>query len=126
VKIEIDIETKGRNKIDSYTIGSITIADTTYNSSLIVSADEIFIDWPPKSYHQLKPEHLEQVISLKPEIVLLGTGRVLSFPANEIIAPLITHHIGYEVMDTGAACRSYNFLMGEGRIVVAALFMIDG
>jgi len=68
---------------------------------------------------------MEQIMSLDPEIVILGTGRELHFPAESITRPLAENNIGLEIMDTGAACRSYNFLVGEGRRVVAALLMIE-
>jgi uncharacterized protein len=57
--------------------------------------------------------------------VILGTGRRQRFPRTELLAPLVKARIGWEVMDTGAACRTYNILLGEGRNVAAALLMIE-
>ena len=56
--------------------------------------------------------------------MLLGTGSRLHFPPAAVLMPLIAAQIGYEVMDTGAACRTFNVLAGEGRRVVAALLLI--
>ncbi|MBI2994889.1 MAG: hypothetical protein HYY48_12055 [Gammaproteobacteria bacterium] len=56
---------------------------------------------------------------------LIGTGRGLLFPAASLLAPLASKRIGFEIMDTGAACRAYNFLLGEGRQVAAGLLMIE-
>ena len=58
---------------------------------------------------------------MRPEIVLLGTGAAFSFPEPRKLASLHQAGIGVEVMDTAAACRTYNILMAEGRNVVAAL-----
>ena len=58
-------------------------------------------------------------------MVLLGTGGRLRFPPSAVLAPLIAAQIGYEVMDTGAACRTFNLLAGEGRRVLAALLLIE-
>lgn len=69
--------------------------------------------------------NVKTLISLSPELVLFGTGARLSFPDREILWPLQQKGIGVEVMDTGAACRTYNILVSEGRNVAAALLMID-
>jgi uncharacterized protein len=62
---------------------------------------------------------------LRPEVVILGTGVKLRFPPPSLTRALVEANIGLEVMDTGAACRTYNILMGDGRRVVAALLMIE-
>ena len=63
------------------------------------------------------------MVELAPEIVLLGTGAQFRFPEPALLAPLYKAGIGVEVMDTPAACRTYNILLGEGRNVVAALLV---
>jgi uncharacterized protein len=62
---------------------------------------------------------------MSPEIVLIGTGKTLQFPDHAVNAILLEQNIGVEIMDTGAACRAYNFLAGEGRLVIAALLRIE-
>lgn len=125
MKIEIDINTDGNHKIDAYTVGSISVDNTTYSTSLVISSQAIIDDWSPERFSDLKAEHIELLLPLAPELVILGTGSEICFPTTEIIAPLISRQIGIEIMDTGAACRSFNFLTGEGRQVVAALFMLE-
>ncbi|MBT7950635.1 MAG: Xcc1710-like domain-containing protein [Gammaproteobacteria bacterium] len=125
MKIELDSFVGVSNKIDAYNIGQVTIAGNIYQSSLLISHDTIVSDWSPQSFSELATSHLEQIIALGPEIVLLGTGKNLIFPSDSVIAPITEQNIGFEVMDTGAACRSYNFLINEGRPVVAALMMIE-
>ena len=63
-------------------------------------------------------------MSLKPEVVLLGSGARFIWPETAALAPLMQAGIVYEVMDTAAACRTYNILMSDGRRVAAALLMI--
>ena len=70
------------------------------------------------------PATMASALALQPEILLIGTGRRLVFPAHSLYAELFRKGIGLEVMDTTAACRTYNILLSEGREVVAALFMI--
>ena len=125
MKIDLDRNTEGVNTIHSYTAGSVVIAETTYNSSLILSSDTIIDDWSPENIFQLNQNDLDQILELDPELVLLGTGARLHFPEHAITMAFYSRNIGIEVMDTGAACRAFNFLAAEGRKVVAALFMID-
>lgn len=125
MKIDVVGDSGGFNIVNAYSKGSVVIGDIAYRSSLILSATEIIDDWPPRTFNELQSDHLEQVINLSPEIILLGTGTRIYFPDDEILSPITSNRIGFEIMDTGAACRSYNFLVAEGRDVIAALFMID-
>ena len=124
MKIELDNSADTRNKINAYSREQVTIANKIYNSSLLLSPDTVISDWPPQHFDELNTPHIEQILTLRPEIVLLGTGSSLIFPPEQLLQPLTERFIGIEIMDTGAACRSYNFLTGEGRHVVAALLMI--
>jgi uncharacterized protein len=124
MKIELDNSADTNNKINAYARDQVTIANKTYSSSLLLSLDTVISDWPPQHFSELETSHIEQILTLSPEIVLLGTGSSLIFPSEQLLQPLTGRSIGIEIMDTGAACRSYNFLTGEGRHVVAALLMI--
>jgi uncharacterized protein len=114
----------GQNLIHAYAPGAITINDTVYSRSLIVTAEKIIDDWKPQSLDALKPDHFAVLTKLELEIVVLGTGATLRFPSPGITAPLIKSSIGLEVMDTAAACRTYDILLSENRRVAAALLMI--
>lgn len=124
--MRIQLETGGNaNLIRTYAPGRIIINQDTYSASLVVLPDRVIPDWPPQSLPELAPLHIEALTGLGVEVILLGTGRRLHFPRAELLAPLAAAGIGWEIMDTGAACRTYNILMGEGRKVAAALFMIE-
>jgi len=114
----------GQNQIKAYGPGEITINDGVYSRSLIVTSDRIIDDWEPQSLDELRPDHLAVLTDLELEIVVLGTGATLHFPSPDITAPLIETAIGLEVMDTAAACRTYDILLSENRRVAAALLMI--
>ena len=96
----------------------------TLRHSLIVLPDFLVTDWPPQRYEDLAPGHFDLLAGLAPEVVLLGTGGRLRHPHPGLLAALINRGIGVEVMDTGSACRTYNFLMADRRRVAAALLMI--
>ena len=68
--------------------------------------------------------HIDALLELDPQVILLGTGARQIFPAMALLARGLARSIGIEVMDTGAACRTYNILMAEGRQVVAGLLPI--
>ena len=86
-----------------------------------MSGDRLIADWPIASVTELTADHSAAILDLKPEIVLLGTGRTFTFPDRAKLAPLYGAGLGVEIMDTPAACRTYNILLAEGRNVVAAL-----
>lgn len=124
-----------RYTILSYAPGRITVklpaADRTapagqeiLTQSLIISPGQLLRGWPPQSFAELRAEHFERLIEFNPEVVLFGSGAQLTFPPASALAPLIRQGIGVEVMSTGAACRTYNLLMADGRRVAAALLMI--
>ena len=124
--MKIQLETgAGRNIIRAYGPGQVTINREVYTASLIVTPDHIIQDWPPRTFTELSGAHFEAITNLDPEVVILGTGHCQHFPTPDTVQILDRANIGLEVMDTGAACRTYNILMSEGRRVAAALLMIE-
>lgn len=105
--------------------GYVMVNTERITRSVLVAPEHLVRDWRPLSFDALRKEDFEIISELNPEVVLLGTGRQLRFPAADLIAPLRSKNIGLEVMDTAAACRSYAVLMSEGRLVIAALLMIE-
>ncbi|MCO6411129.1 MAG: Mth938-like domain-containing protein [Thiogranum sp.] len=109
--------------VRAYSDGEVTVGARSYRRSIILSADRLVDDWRPQEHHELTAEDLEPVVAMQPEIVLLGTGRALRFPAPRLTVGLLQAGIGVEVMDTAAACRTFNILLAEDRNVVAALLL---
>ena len=114
---------EGRNQITSCGTDFVAVNGTRHSRSLLVMPLELIADWPPSHAQSLTAAHLDAVLALQPEVVLLGTGARLLFPPADVLRPMIEGGIGYEVMDTSAACRTYNILMAEGRRVLAALII---
>jgi len=123
LKIERE-QAEGKNLFTGYGEGWVAVNKTRYVASLVVSGDHLVADWPLTSVAEISADHLAAILELKPEIVLLGTGRAFTFPDRARLAPLYNAGLGVEIMDTPAACRTYNILMGEARNVVAALIVI--
>ena len=113
----------GRNAFSGYGDGYVEVNRRRHQASLVVSGEALVTDWPVVDVEALAADHMAAILALKPEVVLLGTGSKLRFPSPALLAPLYKAGIGVEVMDTPAACRTYNILQGEGRNVVAALIV---
>ncbi len=109
--------------IRSYQAGVININDQSYRSSLIVSRQKLFTDWAINSLETLDDTTLAPLIALEPEIIILGGGDNLCFPESGQLANIINLNIGYEIMTTAAACRTFNVLCSENRNVVAGLII---
>lgn len=110
-------------RIRSYEPGRVRINDDVFEHSVIVAPDRLVPDWAPQSLAELEEQHLQAILELDPEVVILGTGAVQQFPARAILQHILRAGIGVEVMESGAACRTYNVLMAEDRRVAAALFL---
>ena len=122
--MKFTLESSSRvNLVRAYSRAELRIGEVQVHSSCIVSADRLLTDWPPTRFEALRPEHLHAIFELKPEVVLLGTGERQRFPPADIRAAFVTRGVGLEVMDLGAACRTYNILVQEERQAVAALFL---
>ena len=93
--------------------------------SISIRTDGTINSWQPKTNSDFRPEHFHAFTDKTPEIVLVGTGKSLKFPPQDCLAVLQQQNIGYEVMDTAAACRTFNVLVAEGRDVVLAVLMIE-
>jgi len=115
---------EGPGALDAVGPDATRIRQEVLNHSAVVTPLRLVRDWPPQHFDELRSDHLAVLVELEPEIVLLGSGAELRWPSTEIVAPLLAAGIGFEVMNTAAACRTYNILMGDGRKVAAALLMI--
>lgn len=108
--------------IKAYNVGSVQVNDETYTHNLIVMP-ELLTPWQASSFETLTAADFEVITECKPELVLLGTGEKQQFPDYSLMVSLIKAGIGVEVMNTQAACRTYNIVASEGRQVAAALLL---
>lgn len=104
---------------------AVTVIDRALAASFVMSRDSVIEHWPVTSVGALEPAHLDAILALKPDVVLLGSGAKLEFPARAVTAAFLTRGVGVEVMDNAAAARTFNVLAQEGRKVVAA-FILPG
>jgi len=109
--------------VRSYAPGEVRVADKVLQRSCLISAERLVEDWRPQTLDELTEEDFQAVFELQPEIVVLGSGPRQRFPEPRLLAAILGRGIGCEVMNTGAACRTYNVLVSEARRAVAALFL---
>jgi len=104
----------------------ITLIDRELTSSFLLAPDRAIENWPVTAPETLDASHVEVLLALNPELVVLGTGARQAFPAAAFMAGFLRRNIGIEVMDNAAAARTYNLLADEGRRVVAAFILPPG
>ena len=112
----------GINVIRRYGADFIVIGEQEIRSSCLVTGNSLE-PWTPRSVEELRAEHLGALFELAPEVVVLSTGAKQMFPRAALRAEFATRRIGLEVMEIGAACRTYNVLLGEFRDVAVALML---
>lgn len=103
----------------------IRIADQLCSGALIVSANRLITDWPVSRAEEIGTQDLEQILQLEPEVVLIGTGQRQVFLPPELLMHFYKRSVGIEIMNTQAACRTFNVLVSEQRNVVAALLPLS-
>jgi uncharacterized protein len=115
----------GVNTIARHDVSGIWLGGRSHTRSIVVPWTGPVLDWPPQRFDDLQAAHFDQVLALNPELVIFGSGVRQRFAAPALLRALIERRIGFEAMDTAAACRTFNVLVSEGRTVVAAL-LFDG
>lgn len=111
------------NLVRGYAPGQLRIGETTHTTGVILTATVLIEHWRPATAQDIDAGDLAPLLELEPEIVLLGTGQRQQFPEPQVLQAFYARRIGVEVMDTSAACRTFNLLVAEGRPVAAALIV---
>lgn len=112
--------------VTAYGVDHVAVNGRILQRSLLLLPDRLEEDWGPDDFPSLGASHLAQLAELAVDVVLLGTGHKQRFPSPALLRPLIEAGRPVEVMDTAAACRTYNILAAEGRAVAAALIIETG
>ena len=113
--------TAGLNMFTAYGDDYVAVNHEKYEKNLIVLPESIIPEWSNATLDTLAEADMQKLLALGTEIILLGTGKRLRFPAGQLLRPFAPAGIGLEVMDMQAACRTFNILAAEGRVVAAAL-----
>jgi uncharacterized protein len=109
-------QAEGKYLITGYGEGWVQINQKRHASAFLMTPEKLQM-WHAVNAAMLDADNFQPIIKLAPEVFILGTGMQQKFPRAASLRLLIEAGIGYEVMDTPAACRTYNILMSEGRNV---------
>lgn len=112
----------GHNMFTGYGAGYVAINGARHETHLLVTAERL-VAWDIAGFEAVDAGQAANFLALEPEVVILGTGATLRFPHPELARRLSAAGIGLEVMDSNAACRTYNILLAEGRRVLAAILI---
>jgi uncharacterized protein len=104
---------------------AVTVVDRELTQSFVLTPERVIEAWPVASALALDESHVPDMLELKPELVLLGTGSRQQFPPAAFLAGFLRKGVGIEVMDNAAAARTYDLLAAEGRRVIVA-FILPG
>lgn len=122
MKLHLD-QSQALNTVTAYGDDYLRVNEHRHEHSILMMPEGLVEAWPISEFSQLGAAHFQAMLGRKPELVIVGTGRRQRFAHPRLWAELAQARIGVEFMDTGAACRTYNILMGEGRQVLAALIL---
>lgn len=116
----------GRAEIEAYGNGGFRFAGMSHKGSILCLPSGIKA-WPANDGAALDVADFADVLAEREQIgfVLLGTGATQIFPSRDVRKLFREAGVGLDTMATGAACRTYNILLGEGRPVAAALIAVD-
>lgn len=112
----------GQNQFTGYGTGYVSVNGTRHAQSVIVLPDRL-VQWQVTSFEALSEDDFQALAELHLEVLLLGTGSRLRFPHPRLTRRVAEAGTGLEVMDTAAACRTYNILLAEQRRVGAAVLV---
>lgn len=101
--------------------GCIIVNGERFNKSVVVQSQQVFEDWDIANFAALTEQHFTYFLEMKPDVVLVGTGKQQKFAHPKLYYKLTEAGIGVEFMDTAAACRTYNILVAEDRNAIAAI-----
>ncbi len=99
------------------------IGEDSYSSTVAVTHEQILGEWPAPDIGELTEADFAALFDAGVDVILLGTGTENIFPPRDLVFAMARRGIGFEVMDTAAAARTFNLLAGDGRRVAAVLYL---
>ena len=118
--MQVNLHSNQGNQFSSYSENSVTINQLEYSENILVSAQEIK-PLALNSIDDLNQEVLNQLIAMQPDIIIFGTGNKIKYPPTKLLLQLQNKQIGFEIMPIPALCRTFNYLIGEGRKVLGMI-----
>jgi uncharacterized protein len=123
VKLQADSRTPHLMSITACDVDHVAVNGRVLQRSLLLQPEHLDENWGPDSFAALTQAHIDMLARIPFDVLLLGTGPRQHFPSPVLLRPIYEIGRGIEIMDTPAACRTYNILAAEGRQVCAALII---
>lgn len=117
------IQSDNKNLITGYDLHWVEVNQVRHQSSLIMTPDQLLLEWPVKTIKDIKESSFEAITSLEIEIILLGTGNTQEHLEPRLLEYFSKKNIAVESMSNQSACRTYNILANEERKVLLALML---
>jgi len=111
--------------IRSISSENIRIGDDVFDQTVALTNDAVIEGWPEKTVAELAEADFAALLETDPEIIVLGTGPGNIFAPRDLVFAMARRGIGFEVMNSAAAARTFNVLAGEGRRVASVLYLSD-
>ena len=121
--LKFHLATASGNVVTGLGPGWVRIGAIEYRENLVLTPATVAVGWAVSGFPGLADADFARLLSFEPEVVLFGAGAAIRFPHPRLTRALTEARVGLEVMDTAAACRTFNILAAEGRSVVAALLL---
>jgi uncharacterized protein len=121
--VKFHVDTGSGNLFTGHGEGYVRVGESDYRENLLVTPEQVIEGWAPGGFDALSEADFASLAALRPEVALFGSGATMRFPHPRLTRALVDAHIGLEVMDTPAACRTYNILAAEGRRVAVAILI---
>jgi uncharacterized protein len=117
----------GAPPIDAYGDGGFRLDKKRIEGSMILLPDEGMFPWPVKACDEMLPDRFDRFARAQGsfDFILIGTGSQICMPPRATRDYLASIPLQFDVMDTGAACRTYNVLLAENRRIAAALLCVS-
>ena len=110
-------------RVSAYDEGSVTVGEQRITRTFAITPSSLITDVSPIAVESLTWDTIAALHEIELEILVLGTGTHQQFPPPTFYSELAAEHIGLEVMDSAAACRTFNILAMEGRRVAALILL---
>jgi uncharacterized protein len=120
--LKFTLESSSAVAVRSVANGQFLIGDQVWSDPIALTSAGVFEDWTAPQLEKLSVDSLNTILELAPELIIVGTGSRQLLPDRNLMFAMARSGVGLEVMDTPAAARTYNVLLGEGRSVVAVLY----
>lgn len=121
--MQLDRDPAHRFVIRSFRPGVLCVGNRDITTPVILAPPDRITTWEAPELPELSIDDFSIALEREPEIILFGTGARQRFPDPALNMHILRIGVGFEVMDTAAACRTFNVLIGEGRHVCAALLL---